>query len=166
MAKSIEQARHDVQSSFESARAWAESSSKRSFWDFERELWTRLLALGRALVVLFLVRAAARPRGLEYRLAGERHVIAKKRLTTQLGTRFGKVPFTRPVGRMVRAPRAARDLPVDRELGLCSGFSLGVAVAVTRLCAQMAFASARKTFAQFCEWMVTPPRGACGAPPA
>jgi hypothetical protein len=31
-----------------------------------------------------------------------------------------------------------------------------VAVAVTRLCAQMAFASARKTFAQFCEWMPSP----------
>jgi hypothetical protein len=156
MAKSIEQARHDVQSSFERARAWAESSDRRSFWDFERELWTRLLALGRALVVLFLARAARRPRAVEYRFAGERHVLAKKRSTTQLGTRFGKVPFTRPVGRMVRAPRAARDLPVDRELGLCSGFSLGVVVAVTRLCAQMAFASARQTFAQFCEWMPSP----------
>lgn len=155
MATSIEHARRDVQNLFELAQDWAESSDKQSFWDFERELWTRLLALGRALVVLFLVRAARRPRPAEYQFAGERHFLAKRR-TTELGTRFGKVSFTRVVGRRIRNPRAACDLPVDRELGLCSGFSLGVVAAVTRLCAQVAFASARQTFAQFCEWMPSP----------
>lgn len=45
---------------------------------------------------------------------------------------------------------------LDRELGLCAGFSLGVVVAMTRLCAQVAFASARQNFAQFCEWAPSP----------
>jgi hypothetical protein len=156
MATSIEQARRDVQSGVERAQAWAESSDKRSFLEFERELWTLLLVLGRALVVVYLVRAALRPRAAEYRFAGERYVLAKNRRTTELGTRFGKVSFTRPVGRKIRDARAACDLPVDRDIGLCAGFSLGVVVSMTRLCAQMAFASARQTFAQFCEWMPSP----------
>src|SRR5690606_26512511 len=52
--------------------------------------------------------------------------------------------------------RAACDLPVDRELGLVSGFSHSVVTDIARLCAQQAFASARKTFAQFCCWMPSP----------
>jgi hypothetical protein len=75
---------------------------------------------------------------------------------SELGTRFGKVSFRRPTGRKVGDVRAASDLPVDRELGLCSGFSLGVVVDGTRLAAQQAFASARATFKQFCEWAPSP----------
>jgi hypothetical protein len=76
--------------------------------------------------------------------------------TTELGTLFGKVPFARPIARPMGKPRGKCDLPVDRELGLCSGFSLGVVLAVTRLSAQMAFASARQTFEQFCAWAPSP----------
>jgi hypothetical protein len=47
-------------------------------------------------------------------------------------------------------------LVVDRELGLVGGFSLGVMLAVTRLCAQMAFASARATFHDTYEWTPSP----------
>jgi hypothetical protein len=73
--------------------------------------------------------------------------------TSEIGTRFGKVLFSRPVGRRRGFwKRAKADLPVDRELGLSAGFSLGVVVAITRLCAQMAFAPARGTFREFCEW--------------
>ena len=53
-------------------------------------------------------------------------------------------------------PRAAVDLPVDRDLGLCGGFSLGVVNAMTRLCTQMAFASARETFGNTQEWTPSP----------
>jgi hypothetical protein len=35
---------------------------------------------------------------------------------------------------------------------LCGGFSLTTVLSVTRLCAQLAFANARTTFASFCEW--------------
>jgi hypothetical protein len=155
MAKSIERARRDVQSAFERALSWSDSDEPRRFAEFEKELWTRLLALGRALVVLFLVRAVQRPRAAEYKLGEVRYVLSGNR-TSDIGTRWGKVPFTRPTGRKIGNQRAACDVPVDRELGLCSGFSLGVVTDLARLCAQMAFASARKTFAQFCGWMPSP----------
>ena len=155
MAKSIEQARREVQRAFEGAVAIADAAKRRSFWELEKELATHLLTLGRTLVTLFLLRAASRPRDAEYVVAGERYLMGGER-TSDLGTRFGKVRFTRRVGRKFGAPRAACDLPIDRELGLCSGFSLGVVMAMSRLCAQMAFASARTTFAQFCEWMPSP----------
>lgn len=151
---SLQKARADVQEMFQQSWALVDDDSA-SFFDFERRTWTALLALGRALVVLFLVRRAQRPRAVDYehdrrkyRLGGER--------TTPLGTRFGKVDFTRPVGRRVHKRDTAVDLPVDRELGLCSGFSLGVLAAMTRLCAQMAFASARATFASTYEWTPSP----------
>jgi len=155
MATSIERAQRDVQSAFEHALACSEPGGDRTFHTFEVELWTRLLALGRALVCLFLVRAARRPRAAGYALDEVKYVLDGER-TSDLGTRFGKVSFTRPTGRRVGKSRAARDLPIDRELGLCSGFSLGVVTDITRLCAQQAFASARATFAQFCEWMPSP----------
>jgi hypothetical protein len=114
-----------------------------------------LLALGRALVVLFLERQASRTRPAEYRWNGKRYLLAGERVS-DLGTRCGKVMFRRPVGRRPEAPRAACDLPVDRELGLCAGFSLGVVAGMSRLCAQMAFANARQTFEDIYEWVPSP----------
>ena len=151
----IEQARREVQSAFERARTWSESDKKRSLWVFERELWTRMLALGRALMALFLARQAARPRATEYRHDGVAWQLDGER-SSEIGTRFGKVPFTRRVGRRLDVRRAACDLPIDRELGLCGGFSLGVVLAMTKLCAQMAFAGSRSAFRDSYEWTPSP----------
>lgn len=157
MATSIDRVRRDVQRAFESALACADSEKERKLFEFETKLWSLLLALGRALVALFLLRAAQRPRPAEYTQGEARYMLVRgDDCTSDLGTRFGKVRFTRPAGRKVGAPRASRDLLVDRELGLCSGFSLGVVSSVARLCAQMAFTSARQTFAEFCGWMPSP----------
>jgi hypothetical protein len=155
MAKSIECARRDVQHAFEEALAWADSDEQRRFNDLEKRLWTLLLALGRNLVVLFLLRTVHRPRAVEYVVGEQRYTLGNDH-SSDIGTRFGKVRFTRPTGCKVGDSRAAKDLPVDRELGLCSSFSLCVVMDVARLCAQQAFASARKTFKQFCEWMPSP----------
>jgi hypothetical protein len=87
--------------------------------------WTLLLALGRALVVLFLAGQTERRGGGEYIHAGRRWHQREER-ESELGTRFGKVTWRRPIGRAVGARRACADLPVDRDLGLCGGFSLGV----------------------------------------
>ena len=156
MAKSIKQHRKVVQQAFEKALAIAERRKQMNLQDVEQSLWLAVLALGRALVVLFLAHSVERPRAKTYKRGLYRYTIADLTRTTWLGTLFGKVPFTRPVARRVGAPRAACDLPVDRELGLCSGFSLGVVMATTRLCAQMAFASSRKTFKEFCKWVPSP----------
>ena len=155
MNPSIEQARCDVHEAFAAAVACADNGRSRSLWAVERELWTRLLALGRALVVLFLARQVARPRATAYVWRGVRYVLADWR-TTELGTRFGKVSFARPVGRRPTARKVAADLPVDRELGLGSRFSLGVVLGIARLCAQMSFASARETYRDVYEWAPSP----------
>lgn len=142
---SLEQARQVVEASFAEALRWADSCEKRSFTEFESKLWSLLLALGRALVVLFLVRQVHRPRPASYVYQERQYELGGIR-TTWLGTLFGKVEFARPVGRLVKWRRRAVDLPVDRELGLDGGFSLGVVLEMVRSCAQMAFKTARETF--------------------
>jgi hypothetical protein len=151
---SLHEAQRRVQGQLARVAECADSADA-GFIAFERRLWTELLALGRAVVALFLVRRTARPRAIEYVHDGQRYRLDEVR-TTELGTRFGKLPFARRVGRRVGAASAAADLPIDRELGLCGGFSLGVVLAMTRLCAQMAFAPARATFAESYEWTPSP----------
>ena len=155
MRQSIEQARQEVQSAVTSTLAWADTSERRSFEVFESRLWTLMLALGRALVRLFLARQAARPRSVEYRRSGRTYRLDDRRVSP-LGTRFGKVECDRPVGRQVGDRRATADLLVDRELALCSGFSLGVVTGVTRLVAQMAFGVARETYWEIYAWAPSP----------
>lgn len=152
METSIEKARREVQEAFDCARAIAETSEGQSLSGVERKLWTAMLAVGRSLMVLFLVRCAARPRPVEYSHGGRQFSLNGVTRTSELGTLFGKLSFIRPIGIRADAPSAAADLLVDRELGLCSGFSLGVVLAVSRLCAQMAFATARDNFRQAHEW--------------
>jgi hypothetical protein len=152
MAVTVAQARSEVQMVFEQTLAWADEGERRSFFSFESGLWTRLLALGRAFVVLFLARQTNRPRSVEYSYREERWRLNGERATA-LGTRFGKVVFSRICGRRIGLSRRHRcDLPLDRELNLCGGFSLGVVTAMTRLCAQMAFASARENFRETSQW--------------
>ena len=151
MATSIDARDRDVQRAFEKALAVARRPTTASLDEIESSLWTAVLALGRALVALYLARVVARPRPTEYVHAGARFVLAET-ASSEIGTRFGKVAFDRPVGRRVGWRRATCDRPIDRALGLCGGFSLSTVLSVTRLCAQLAFANARATFAQFCEW--------------
>jgi hypothetical protein len=155
MALSIEQASQEVQSAFAAAMAMADTAEPRSFAAFESRLWTAMLRLGRALVGLFLARQAHRSRPAEYRHGGRLYRLDDRR-TSALGTRFGKVAFERPVGRDPEDREAAADLLVDRELKLCSGFSLGVVMGISRLAAQMAFKVARDTYRDVYEWVPSP----------
>jgi hypothetical protein len=150
--KTIDQLQSDVQRTFAAALKCADSSRKRTLLELEAELWTIMLELGRALVALFLFRQAVRVRPAAYEHAGQRFVIAEAWRATSIGTRFGKVPLARPIGRRVGKSTAQADLPVDRELGLCAGFSLGIVTPIARLCAMMAFSQARATFELFHEW--------------
>lgn len=154
MHESITSHHQRVQRAFESVLTLADTQQPQSLVAFERALWTAILGLGRALVALFLARQAARLRPAHYQHEGVDYVLdVDKGRTTEVGTRFGKVPFTRPVGRRKgwRA-RCAADLPVDRELGLCGGFSLETVTSMVYLCSMLAFATARRTFESFCEW--------------
>jgi hypothetical protein len=151
VATNIDARDRDVQHAFQEALAVAHGVTTASLDQIETSLWRAMLALGRALIALYLARVVVQPRAAGYIHDGAAFVLAET-VTTEVGTRFGKVVFERPVGRRVGWRRASCDRPIDRALGLCSGFSLATVLAVTRLCAQLAFANARATFAQFCEW--------------
>jgi hypothetical protein len=154
MPPSIDEARAAVERAVQSLVESA--STNENFTEFESIAWVRLLAVGRAVAVLFLARRACALRPVEYRHAEQRWLLAEWR-TTELGTRFGKIDFKRRVGRRAGYFRRGKaDLPLDRELGLVGGFSLGAATALARLCAQMAFAQARATCRAFFEWAPSP----------
>jgi hypothetical protein len=132
-------------------------TDERKLNDVEKELWSLLLSLGRCLIALFLARRAAKKRPGFYEYEQKRFFIANdKTRSSEVGTIFGKVVFTRPVGRPNSNCRGAADLVVDRELGLVSGFSLLVVLQLVRLCAQLPFARARETFRDFFEWVPSP----------
>lgn len=150
MPPSIADARAEVERTVRELIEHAESHDG-DFADFETSAWGLLLAVGRAVAELFLARCAGSRRSGRYRHDDALWEYAGWR-TSELGTRFGKVRFTRQIGRRPAASRAKADLPIDRELGLVGGFSLGAASAVVRLCAQMAFAQARATMASFFGW--------------
>jgi hypothetical protein len=152
MARTIERAEREVQKAIDVVRRCAEPKTDRAFAVVERELWSALLALGRVVIALLLARCAERPHPATYEHAGQRYAFdGATRRKTDIGTRFGKVSFCRPIGRPIGGRRAS-DLPIDRELGLCSSFSLGSVTGVVRLCTLMAFESARRVFEEFHEW--------------
>ena len=147
----IERLDHDVQSAMHAARALGDRSTG-TLTEIEHDLWLALLGIGRAVIALYLAKRAVLPRVARYTHDEFEYVLdARNRRKSMVGTRFGKVMFCRPVGIAVGA-RHRSDLPIDRELGLCSTFSLGTVTTVVQLCAVMAFASARELFAQFHGW--------------
>jgi hypothetical protein len=152
MRRSIEQAEKEVQRSMERAQAIVDAGTGKSLDEVEQELWSAMMALGRAFIALVLARRASAPRAASYEHGKvEYQLDARRPRRSEVGTRFGKVLFCRPVARPVLGVGRA-DLPVDRELGLCSRFTLATAVSVVRLCAMMAFGTARQTFEEFHEW--------------
>ena len=124
----------------------------RTAQEAEAAVWTGLLALGQVLLAAFFVRRArAWVLGTRYTHAGRSlEVVGEER--TEIGTRFGKIEVVRPVGRQVGAPRAARDLPLDRDVGLVGGFTLPVVTLVARLTALMAFAATRGLMKSLFAW--------------
>lgn len=151
MAMSIEEKRRDVQAAFGAAYNLANEGEPGPLAVFEPALWSLLLATGRALMALWIARCSVRPRPARYEHDECTYEITGTEMG-EVGTRFGKIQYEGPVGRLVAWKRAARDLPLDRELGLCGGFSLMVVTTLVKLCAQMAFASSRKTFRDIFEW--------------
>jgi hypothetical protein len=152
VTKIIERVEREVQSAIERVRRCAAPKEPATLVAVEAELWTALLGLGRVVIALFLARQASRPRAATYEHDGARFALDADSLRRiEVGTRFGKVLFARPIG-VPLGKRSRADLPVDRELGLCSSFSLGTVTAIIQLCALMAFGTARRLFAEFHEW--------------
>jgi len=146
---SIALARSLVQQSLTAVQALGDDAEVRTLAAFERQLWTLLLALGRTLVTLWLVRRDARPIAARYAHRGATWEVQGTH-SSRVGTRFGKVWFTRRTA--FRVGGKEMDLPVDRAIGLCGGMSFGVLVHIAHLCARMAFGQAREVFARSHEW--------------
>ena len=153
---SIEQVRRAVQKEVDRALQLVSSAGCKPAVEVEQRLWVVLLTIGRLLMTVYLTRQAQRW------VIGRKYVRDGRRLSVlgyeeaQVGLRFGKVTFMRPVGRESSAARNARDLPLDRELGLPGGFSQPVVTTISRLCAQMSFAQARALFAAVFLWTPSP----------
>jgi hypothetical protein len=140
-----------VETQWQELLAYVLAVEPRALAAVEAGVWTRLLVLGRALMGLYFARQAARSRAARYEHDGVEYEL-RGTSTTEIGTRFGKVEFTRAIGRRVDKRRGRRDLPIDRELGVTAGFSLPVTLVIARFCAQMAFGMARATFESLFEW--------------
>ncbi len=152
---SVEQA-DEVQNQMQHAVELAASPTPRPAGEMEQALWTVLLGIGRALMALYFAGQAERwGLGRRYRHEGRTFEVVEHE-SWEAGTRFGKVACQRPAGRDVANRRRARDLPLNREVGLAGGFTMPVVLLVTRLCAQMAFASARTLFKSMLGWAPSP----------
>jgi hypothetical protein len=135
---SITASRARVKAAVKSVVALCEPTQPTTLVLFEAALWSALLVLGHAAVSLFLAHTAAR-----FERAATAHHCS------DVATRFGPVPFQRPVDADARG-RAQR--PVDRALGLRGGASFSTQLLIARLCAQMAFGQARSLFAHVFAW--------------
>lgn len=154
---SIDQARREVERRFRVALRTAERTGGSSAAQVEQALWSSLLSLGTALMALFFVSRMLRhwELGSRYRHQGRMYEVVDFE-HKEVATRFGKVELRHPVGRVLDDARAARDLPVPRQLGLLSGFTLPVVTTMARLCAQMAFEPAREAFEYVWRWRPSP----------
>ena len=132
MMTTIERAERDVHSAMQAVRVIGDRGTG-TLTAVEHDLWVALLGVGRAVIALYLAKQAARSRAAQYMHDGFAYALdAHSRRKSEIGTRFGKVIFCRPIGRAV-GMRHRADLPVDRELGLCSTFSLGTVTTVVQL---------------------------------
>ena len=107
----IERLDRDVQSAMQAARALGDRSTG-TLTEVEHDLWLSLLGVGRAVIALYLAKRAARPRVAQYTHDGVEYVLdARNPRKSLVGTRFGKVTFSRTVGTAIgarqRSDRAA-----------------------------------------------------------
>jgi hypothetical protein len=130
----------EARSAFEACLQWLGGAARESaIHEVEGALQVQLLALGRALVVLWLalrlpdeVLATMTHGQASYRFQGLRTHIAR--------TRFGEVSWIRPVYQRVYGRGPASLAPMDRQVGLAAGrMTLGVHLTAGFLAARMAF---------------------------
>jgi hypothetical protein len=143
----LSEARAAVEGAVAEIRRLVDPGSLVLFDQVEAALWPLLLALGRALLCLWLVQRVEAECSAVTRERGEPN---GNRMTT-LGTRCGRISFHRPLWRSSKRRRA--ELLVDERIGLSGrGFSLATVAGVARLAAQMAFASVRREWRDTYGW--------------
>jgi hypothetical protein len=153
---SISRVRAEVHRELHQLVALVERPSPQTATEVEMALWVGMLRLGMAMMRLFFAHQAARwPSGLRYEVVGVAHEIEGVE-DVEVGTKFGKVSMPQPVGRAVGQPRARRDLPMSRALGLPGGFTLPLVTLVAKFSALMAFAPTRQILRDLLGWAPAP----------
>jgi hypothetical protein len=153
---SISEARAEVHLEMQRMHALVEAREPQTATEVEVALWASVLRLGAWMMVLFFAHQAARwPIGGRYTAGGTTYDVEGTE-DVELGTKFGKVGVTQPVGRAVGRPRSRRDLPMARALGLPGGFTLPLVTLVTKFCALMAFAPTRQILHDLLGWAPAP----------
>jgi hypothetical protein len=153
---SISKVRAEVHRELHEAVALVERQSPQTATEVEIALWVGMLRLGASLMTLFFAHQAARwPSGLRYEVAGIAHEVGGAD-AVEVGTKFGKIGVSQPIGRAVGRPRARRDLPMSRALGLPGGFTLPLVTLVAKFAALMAFAPTRQVLRDLLGWAPAP----------
>ncbi|MEP7120077.1 MAG: hypothetical protein ABJE95_04165 [Byssovorax sp.] len=152
----ISEARTEVQREMQALVALVDQPSPLTATEAEIALWSGVLRLGVSLMTLFFAHQAARwPRGHRYLVDGVPHEVEGADLV-EIGTKFGKAGVLQPIGRRVGRPRARRDSPMARALGLPGGFTLPLVALVAKFCALMAFAPTRQILRDLLGWAPAP----------
>ena len=152
----ISEVRAEVQREMQQMLAIVEGDLPETATDAEQALWVAGLQLGAAMMRLFFASQAARwPSGRRYDVAGVPYHVEGAEVA-EIGTKFGKVEVTQPVGRPVGKPRARRDLPMARAVALPGGFTLPLVMLVAKFCALMAFLPTRQTLRELLGWAPAP----------
>ena len=122
----------------------------------EIALWACALRVGSSMMALFFAHQAALwPTGRRY-TAGDLAYMVEGVESVEIGTKFGKVEVTQPVGRAVGRARSRRDWPMSRALGLPGGFTLPLVTLVAKFCALMAFLPTRQVLRDLLGWAPAP----------
>lgn len=121
-----------------------------AFMHVEREVWDLVLAVGRAIVVLFLGLREQQV-ALEMRVEGLAHTFRPApSIARNLTTRFGVVRYWRQYMREIAKTGRHGFHPLDRALGLVSDrISFNVLAVAVRLATKLSFAEARTTLSMF-----------------
>ena len=153
---SISEVRAQVYAEVHQLVGVVERSSGQTANEVEVELWAGMLRLGASMMGLFFAHQAARwPSGLRYEASGVAYQVVGAEVV-DIGTKFGKVSVSQPIGRMVGQRRARRHLPMAHALGLPGGFTLPLVSLVAKFCALMAFLPTRQVLRDLLGWAPAP----------
>jgi len=147
----ISNARREVQRQVEEVLRLADRGEVARVGEVEQDVSKAVTALGRELMAIYFARQSSLVRDARYEVDGDAYELVGEE-QVEVGTRFGKVAYCSKVGRKVGCARAARDRPLERQIGLSCGFTPAVIASTSRLCAHMAFGQARTLFRDFFGW--------------
>jgi hypothetical protein len=145
---SAEEIKAEIIQEVGSINDWITSNQTLNFLEFELELVSKVFALGRLFIGLFLCLKEEDIRERHQKPRGYKWQKPQDRL---LGTLFGKVRYWRSY--VYRTKGGGGYYPVDQELGLTGdGFSMLVQSYAARIATKMSYAQATLVLSLFLQW--------------